>query len=945
MHHGGATAGFVLRGCAAADNLLVLDAAFSGVKTGFCTYKYEHYRVQTKPRHRQKHPIRGTLAGMSVSRRRTLWTATTLTLGMLLSMLLVGWLTWRQALISESEIFQRQLAVRAQSLTQRVDRYRTLPEVLALDAELRAALQRPLSSHDVDVLNRKLERANGASQSSTLTLINRAGIAVAASNWREPRSNVGEDYNYRPYVQDALARGSGRFYGIGTTTGKPGYFLSQAIYDEEGTTIGLIAIKIALQELERQWPSNTDMVVVSDEHGIIFLTSREAWRYRLLAPLTPQAEAKLAATRQYQSETLSPLDFSISKTLDNGSRLVNIADPELPGHMLLQSIDLPNSPSWRMHLLHDTSSSATTSWWAASAAGGLWLAGSLLVLFVRQRQRLTRLRLRSRQELETVLKQHAQELRTAQDGIVQAAQQADTGLSRSLEHLPQGVVIIDAHLNLVAWNSRYLELFRYPPELVRVGAPIEDLLRYNARRGLLGKAPMEEAIQRRLGHLRSGKPHLHESEKGDGTVLEIRGNPLPDGGFVTSYADITSYKNAARELRSLADALEQRVAERTRDLEAARQEAEQANRYKTRFVNAAVHDLLQPLNAARMFASLLSSHVHDEAGRHVADNIEAALASQDAILTSMLDIARMESGQLETHVRDFALDSLLHVVHNNFAMLAESEGLQLRTRASRYVVRSDEALLRRILQNFVSNAIRYSRKGRILVGCRRVGASVRIEVHDQGPGIPAALQREIFEEFRRLDEGHADDRGTGLGLAIVERLGKLLGHEIGLRSTLGKGSVFWVLVPLGDPHALQTTVHPSTPTREDDAPLQGGVAWYIDDDPQTCAATRALLERWGCQVPYAGGPHEALALAQPQAAPQLVLLDVHLGNDLYGPDLYAQLCERWGQTPPVILVTAERDASLRRQAAERGWGFLAKPVRPPALRALMSQTLLRIRED
>lgn len=876
-------------------------------------------------------------------RRRPIWTVVILLAGMLLSMLAVGWLTWWQALHSESTQFQRQLSLRAQALTQRVDRYRTLPEVLSLDTELRAALQRPLNSHDVDYLNRKLERANGASQSSTLTLINREGIAVAASNWREPRSNVGEDYSYRPYVQDALREGSGRFYGIGTTTGLPGYFLSRAIYDDEGRAVGLIAIKIALQELERQWPRTTDIVVVSDAYGVIFLTSRESWRYRLLRPLTQEAKVQLNATRQYQGEKLDPLHYTERKPLRNGSRLVRVADPELPRRMLLQSTALPNS-QWQMHLLHDTSSSANTSWWAALAAGGLWLAGGLLVLFVRQRQRLTRLRLRSRQELETVLQQHAQELRTAQDGIVQAAQRADTGLSRSLEHLPQGVVIIDAELNLVAWNSRYLELFRYPQELVRVGAPIENLLRYNAKRGLLGSAPMEEAIQRRLNHLRSGKPHLHESEKGDGTVLEIRGNPLPDGGFVTSYADITSYKNAARELRSLADALEKRIAERTQDLEVARLEAEQANKYKTRFVNAAVHDLLQPLNAARMFTSLLPSHVHDEAGRHVADSIDAALASQDAILTSMLDIARMESGKVETHVRDFALDSLLHVVHNNFVMLAESEGLKLRTRAGSYVVRSDEALLRRILQNFVSNAIRYTRKGKILVGCRRVGDHVRIEVYDQGPGIPDSLQKEIFEEFRRLDEGHADDRGTGLGLAIVERLGKLLGHEIGLHSTLGKGSVFWVKVPLGNAKALQPTVRPSASTRQDDAPLQGGVAWYIDDDPQTCAATRALLERWGCEVPYAGGPHDALAIANAHDVPQLVLLDVHLGNDLYGPDLYNQLCEKWRQTPPVILVTAERDASLRRQAAERGWGFLAKPVRPPALRALMSQTLLRIQE-
>ncbi|VUZ26823.1 Sensor histidine kinase RcsC [uncultured Comamonas sp.] len=865
---------------------------------------------------------------------------------MLLSMLIVGWLTWLHALRSQSEVFQRQLEVRAQALTQRVDRYRTLPQVLSLDTELRQALQHPLSAREVDYLNRKLERANGASQSSTLTLIDRHGLAIAASNWRELNNNVGENYSYRPYVQQALASGSGRFYGIGTTTGLPGYFLSQAIYSETGEIIGLIAIKIALQELERQWPRTNDVVVVSDAYGVIFLTSRADWRYRLLKPLTTEALAELAATRQYQTETLTPLELRVHKHLADGSRLVTIGDARLPRRMLLQSVDLPNS-NWQMYLLHDTGASAATSWWAAAAAAGLWLAGGLLVLFVRQRQRIIRLRLRSRQELETVLKQHAQELRTAQDGIVQAAQQADTGLSRSLEHLPQGVVIIDADLNLVAWNSRYLELFRYPAELVRVGAPIESLLRFNARRGLLGKAPTEDAVQRRLGHLRSGKPHLHESEKGDGMVLEIRGNPLPDGGFVTSYADITSYKNAARELRSLADALERRIAERTRDLEAARQEAEQANRYKTRFVNAAVHDLLQPLNAARMFTSLLPNHVQDVAGRRVVESIDAALASQDAILASLLDIARMESGQLEVHVRDFALDALLQVVHNNFRLLAESEGLELRTHACALVVRSDEALLRRIVQNFVSNAIRYTRAGRIVVGCRRVGRQVRIEVHDQGPGIPAGQQREIFEEFRRLHEGHADDRGTGLGLAIVERLGKLLGHPIGLRSTPGRGSIFWVQVPLGDARALPPAAPASVPAGQEDAPLQGRVVWYVDDDPQTCAATRALLERWGCTVPCAGGPQEALAqvLSQPQAVPHLVLLDVHLGSGLYGPDFYAQLSAQWGQTPPVILVTAEHDAALRRQAAERGWGFLAKPVRPPALRALMSQTLLRLGEN
>ena len=890
---------------------------------------------------------------MPTPRLRQFWTLLTLLAGTVVSMLVASQWAWHRSLRDESGSVQRQLALYGQTLAQRIDRYRTLPEVLALDAQLQDALGRTLGPAEVERLNRKLEQANGASRSSTLTLLNRHGLAVAASNWRSPTSNVGQDYSFRPYVQQALAQGRGSFYGIGVTTGEPGYFLSQAIRDDSGHILGLVAIKIALQELEREWLQTPDIVLASDAHGVVFLASQDAWRYRLLEPLDDDQRRELNATRQYSDQPLRPLDLRVDDHMDNGGRLVRLQPtPDMPtpaGRVLWQTQPLPGTP-WQLHLVHETHSSLTDSRWAAASGAGGWLALSLLVLFVRQRQRLDRLRQRSRQELETVLQQHAQELRTAQDGIVQAAQQAaeqtDTGLSRSLEHLPQGVVIIDADLRLVAWNSRYVQLFRFPSDLMQVGRPIADLLRHNARRGLLGPGPVEDAIERRLAHLRSGTPHLHESAKDDGTVLEIRGNPLPEGGFVTSYADITSYKNAARELRSLADALEQRVADRTRDLDAARREAERANRSKTRFVAAAVHDLLQPLNAARMFTSLLRSHLHDDAGRHAADSIEGALAAQDAILNSLLDISRMESGQLDVHIRDVALGPLLQVLSHNFGVLAESQGLKLRCVPTHAVVRTDENLLRRILQNFVSNAIRYSRRGRIVVGCRRVsraqGDQLRIEVHDQGPGIPEALQREIFEEFRRLDEGRADDRGAGLGLAIVERLGRLLGHEIGLRSQLGRGSVFWVCVPLGDAAAAQPVAPVANALQSpDDAPLLGRSAWVIEDDGPTCAATQALLQRWGCAVPLAGGALQALELARPGQAPQLVLLDVHLGAGHLGPDVYAELCQRWGQSPAVILVTAERDATLRRQAAERGWGFLAKPVRAPALRALVSQTLLR----
>ncbi|MFO3707352.1 ATP-binding protein, partial [Xanthomonas codiaei] len=251
-------------------------------------------------------------------------------------------------------------------------------------------------------------------------------------------------------------------------------------------------------------------------------------------------------------------------------------------------------------------------------------------------------------------------------------------------------------------------------------------------------------------------------------------------------------------------------------------------------------------------------------------------------------------------------------------------------------------LLRRILQNFLSNAIRYTPRGRVLIGCRRRGGWLRIEVHDQGPGIPEALQHEIFEEFRRLDDGVANDRGAGLGLAIVERIGRLLGHRIGLHSILGNGSVFSVSVPLRERAALALPAPPVTAPAEpgNDPILHGCRVWCVDDDTRVCDATRALLERWQCRVDFAGGPDEALARATADDAPELLLLDVRMGAH-YGPMLLPQLVECWQHEPRIILITAEPDPALREHAQELGWGFLSKPVRPPALRALMTQMLLR----
>ncbi|MDB5976403.1 MAG: hybrid sensor histidine kinase/response regulator [Nevskia sp.] len=850
--------------------------------------------------------------------------------------LIVGRLVEWRALHQDGAAAREQLGLQATALERYVERYRTLPAVLALDPELHAALAQPLDVAAQARLNKRLEEVNGVTESSTLTLIDRHGMSIAASNWRTAASNVGHDYAFRPYFQRAAEHGSGRFYGVGVTTGVPGYFLSEALRNGAGELLGVIVIKLELQELEDSWRDSSDAILVSDEHGVVILANRPEWLYHELRPLAAQEQLEIEHTLPYSGQVLQWLPHEARDSLGADGALTLLPDSGHAGRKhewLWQSLALP-AEGWDLYLLRDPAPARTIGRIAALAAGGVWLALIFLSLFIHSRIRLARLRKRSREELEHMVQQHAVALRTAHDDVVEAAHLAARGQSASLEHLPQGVSVIDAELRLVAWNRRYVEIFRYPSELMQVGRPIADLFRYNADRGLLGSGDAGVAIERRIEHLRAATPYLHERERPDGTVLEIRGNPVPGGGFVTSYADITAYKNAARELRTLAVTLEQRVKERTSDLQAAKGEAERANLYKTRFVAAAVHDLLQPLNAARMFVSALRSRAQATEQRELVDHVDEALAAQDAILNGLLDISRLESGALEIRRRDLRLSVLLEALARDFGVLAHSHGLTLDYVPTRAVVHTDEDLLRRILQNFLSNAIRYTPQGRIVLGCRRAGDGVRIEVWDSGIGIPQAQRAAIFEEFRRLDTGrNSQERGAGLGLAIVERTARLLGHAIGLRSWPGRGSVFSVTVPRGSSAGLAATTKPKP---DDESPLRGLHIWCLDDDARVRAATRALLETWDCAVTAVADADAALALAANGAPPDLLLLDYRLGDRL-GPDCLPALFAAWKRTVPVIMISAERDPALAATAREAGWGFLVKPIRPAALRALINR--------
>lgn len=340
----------------------------------------------------------------------------------------------RQSLVDDAGRANQQLALYANSLHTLIERYRALPAVLALDSEMIRALKGPLDPATQDVLNHKLERINGAAQSSTLELMDRTGLAVAASNWRLPSSYVGHNYAFRPYFSQTRSQGTGRFYAVGVTTGIPGYFLSSAVVDEQEQFIGAMVVKLEFPELEREWAQGDDLLLVSDARGIVFIANKPGWRYRNLRPLSANDLAELKATRQYDKKQLLPLDTQTLQRFDENSHLVRVAGPAGNANYIWESLPL-KAEGWTLHLLRKPQVAFEDQRNAGLAAAGLWLALVFLLLFLTQRWRLARLRQRSREELERLVEERTQALRTAQDGLVQSAKLAALGqMSAALAH-------------------------------------------------------------------------------------------------------------------------------------------------------------------------------------------------------------------------------------------------------------------------------------------------------------------------------------------------------------------------------------------------------------------------------------------------------------------------------------------------------------------------------
>ncbi|MCO8162194.1 ATP-binding protein [Pseudomonas sp. 21LCFQ010] len=341
----------------------------------------------------------------------------------------------QHVLSEEARRANLQLSLYANTLHTLIERYRALPAVLALDSEIRAAVSGPLSEQAQAELNRKLESINGAAHSSTLELMDRHGVAVGASNWRTPQSYVGNNYGFRPYFSQARAKGVGRFYAVGVTTGIPGYFLSNAVLDDHGEFMGAMVVKLEFPSLEREWALNTtDLLMVSDTKGIAFLANQPEWRYRELLPISVEDRAELLSTRQYDKKPLSPLRSRVLQSFGPNSHLSRVEAPSGTADYLWQSMSLPDE-NWTLHLLRKPEAANEDVRNAALAAAGLWLTLVFLCLFLSQRWRMARLRERSRDELEQLVQERTRDLRTAQEGLVQSTKLAALGqMSAALAH-------------------------------------------------------------------------------------------------------------------------------------------------------------------------------------------------------------------------------------------------------------------------------------------------------------------------------------------------------------------------------------------------------------------------------------------------------------------------------------------------------------------------------
>lgn len=515
-------------------------------------------------------------------------------------------------------------------------------------------------------------------------------------------------------------------------------------------------------------------------------------------------------------------------------------------------------------------------------------------------------------------------------------------LQASIDNMNQGITVIDNNQRLVAWNKRCVDLFNFPPDLFYLGSSIEDLILHNTRQENIDESQVAGEVKERMEHFSKGLPFVYQRNLPNTRVIEVRGEPIPGMGYVTTYTDITNYKKMVDALTSANETLEQRVENRTQELvdinhrlEQAKAQAETANQSKTRFLAAASHDLAQPLNASRLFLTALQQLELEEDPQSLIDNLSDSLQNAENLISELFDIAKIDAGTIDKTITNFPLSQVLGSLGKDFSMLSQDSDIDFRYHSCGLTIRTDRKLLRRILQNILSNAFRYTAKGRVVLGSRRLKNSVRIEIWDTGIGIPEKHKKDIFTEFKRLSH-KGNEEGMGLGLATVHRLCLLLNLPIEVDSKVDSGSVFKITVPLASTQSAKTITPQRKPLPAIKSQGESHQVLCIDNDPAILTGMKAMLVKWGFEVICCSSLEEALEVL-PDKHPDSILADYHLDNEQTGIDAVQKLFETWKCEVPCVIISADQTENVKSRSKELGFLFLQKPLKPHALRAALSR--------
>src|SRR5438105_3218822 len=515
-------------------------------------------------------------------------------------------------------------------------------------------------------------------------------------------------------------------------------------------------------------------------------------------------------------------------------------------------------------------------------------------------------------------------------------------LQTALNHVRQGIAVFDADLQLICSNRQFGEILGLPPHLVQLGIPLQEILEFMGAISSTGVGDGEALLERRLAaYTTEGEPYL-ERLPDRRMVIEVRSNRMPGGGLVITFSDVTPSFETAEQLERANATLEKRVRDRTEELTRlntelalAKSTAEDANISKTRFLAAASHDILQPLNAARLYVTSLVERQNGGEDSRLVENIDDSLEPIEELLGALLDISRLDAGAMTPSISSFKIGDLMRSLEIEFSPSARAKGLELTFVSCSLPVESDRSLLRRLLQNFISNAIKYTPHGRVLVGCRRHGQSLKICIYDTGVGIPIVKRTEIFKEFHRLEQGARIARGLGLGLSIVERLARVLNHGIAIDANAGGGAVFAVTVATARAVHVTDAATSATPLLR--TPMSGALIVCIENDAAILDGMRTLLTAWDAKVIAVSDPEAAIEAIE-AAGGQVtgLLVDYHLdrGN---GVAAIRDIRRRFGESIPAILITADRSPHVRAAAREETIAVLNKPVKAASLRALIGQ--------